>query len=88
MELFKNDKNALTEEGIYMRKAMQPIDKRTEIIGIKVKKSVKEKIKFISEREARTMSTQIKTILEQYIEEYFRSNNINWEEYIEEENNQ
>ena len=53
--------------------------KRTSTIGIKVKPITKEQIEFISEREARPMSTQINIILEKYIEEYFKKEGIVWE---------
>lgn len=53
--------------------------KRTSTIGIKVKPITKEQIEFISEREARPMSTQINIILEKYIEEYFKKEGIVWD---------
>ena len=53
--------------------------KRTSTIGIKVKPITKEQIEFISEREARPMSTQINSILEKYIEEYFKKEGIVWD---------
>lgn len=64
-----------------MRKRISPEDKRSKIIGIKVKESIKSQIEFISEREARPMSTQINIILENYITEYFEKYNINWSDY-------
>lgn len=58
--------------------------KRTSTIGIKVKPSTKKKIEFIAEREARPMSTQINIILEKYIEDYFKKEDIIWNEKEEE----
>lgn len=64
-----------------MRKKMNETDKRGSLIGIKVKKDTKEKILFISEREARPMSTQINIILEDFIENYFQEQGIHWEDH-------
>lgn len=64
-----------------MRKKLDPVDKRGDLIGIKVKKETKDKIQFISGREDRRMSSQINLILEEFIERYFDENNINWQEY-------
>lgn len=64
-----------------MRKKLNSTEKRASIIGIKVKQELKDKIKFVSGREARTMSSQINYILENYIENYLKDNNIDWEEY-------
>ena len=64
-----------------MRKKMNETDKRDSLIGIKVKKDTKEKIHFISEREARPMSTQINMILEDFIEKYFQEQDIHWEDH-------
>lgn len=64
-----------------MRLKLDADSKRASLIGIKVKKETKEKIQFISDREARPMSTQINIILENFIENYFQKQNIKWEEY-------
>lgn len=65
-----------------MRKKLNPVDKRGSLIGIKVREETKNKIQFISKREARCMSTQINVILEEFIERYFDENHINWHEYM------
>ena len=44
-------------------------------------KETKEKLEFIAEREARSLSTQIDIILKEYIDIYFYTSKINWEEY-------
>ena len=59
------------------------MNKRTSTIGIKVRPLTKEQIEFISEREARPMSTQINIILEKYIEEYFKKEGIIWDKQKE-----
>ena len=59
------------------------MNKRTSTIGIKVRPITKEQIEFISEREARPMSTQINIILEKYIEEYFKKEGIIWDKQKE-----
>lgn len=64
-----------------MRRKLSAEDKRGSLIGIKVRRDIKAKIAFISEREAHPMSTQINLILENYIQQYFTDNQINWEEY-------
>lgn len=64
-----------------MRKKLDADDKRGSLIGIKVRKELKDKIQFISEREARPMSTQINIILEDFVLRYFEENHINWQEY-------
>lgn len=70
-----------------MRKKLDPVDKRGSLIGIKVRQETKDKIQFISDREARRMSSQINLILEEYIERYFDKNHINWQEYAPRHNN-
>ena len=67
-----------------MRKKLSTEDKRTEIIGIKVKKDVKEKIKYLSERDITQMSTYINKILETHIEQHTKIHNINWDEIFNE----
>lgn len=69
-----------------MRKKLNADDKRGSLIGIKVRKELKEKIQFISGREAHPMSTQINIILEEYASRYFSENQINWEEYAPQQN--
>lgn len=64
-----------------MRKKLDAVDKRGSLIGIKVRQEIKDKIQFISEREGRPMSTQINTILENFVHRYFKENHINWQEY-------
>ncbi len=68
-----------------MRKKLSATAKRTEIIGVKVKKEVKDKIHYLSERDATQMSTYINKILEAHIEQHTKIHNINWEEIFERE---
>lgn len=64
-----------------MRPKLNEADKRISQIGIKVKKDIKSKIRFISEREGHPMSTQINLILEQFVADYASQHNIRWEEF-------
>ena len=64
-----------------MRPKLNANEKRNAQIGIKVKQETKEKLEFIAEREARSLSTQIDIILKEYIDIYFYTSKINWEEY-------
>lgn len=47
------------------------MEKRTELIGIKVTPSTRAAIEEIASREARPISSQINLILEKYIKDYF-----------------
>lgn len=67
-----------------MRPRIEPEDKRTVIIGIKTKEVTKKRIKWISERDGRPMSSQINMILESYIENYLRDHGISYTEIDEE----
>ena len=49
------------------------MEKRTEMIGIKVTPTTKAQIEEIAQREARPVSSQINLILEKYIKDYFES---------------
>ncbi|MBQ2927838.1 MAG: hypothetical protein IJD98_04600 [Oscillospiraceae bacterium] len=51
------------------------MEKRTEMIGIKVTPTVKAQIEEIAQREARPVSSQINLILEKYIKDYFSKEN-------------
>lgn len=64
-----------------MRKRIPNDEKRNVIIGIKTTEEIKHKLKFISDREGRPVSSQIYFLLEKYIENYFKENKIDWEEY-------
>ena len=64
-----------------MRKMLPENEKRNKIIGIKTTEEVKRKLQFISDREDRPMSSQLNIVLENYIDQYFTKNKINWKEY-------
>lgn len=49
------------------------MEKRTELIGIKVTPTTKARIEEIAQREARPVSSQINLILESYIKRYFET---------------
>lgn len=61
-----------------MRKRLNAEEKRSVIIGIKVKEETKEKIKYLSEVEDQGMSTYINKILEDHITERTRFGGIDW----------
>lgn len=62
-----------------MRRKMNEKEKRAVILGIKVKPEIKEKIKYIANREATTISTYINNKLNEEIEKYFQIAKIDWE---------
>lgn len=64
-----------------MRKRIPEDEKRNKIIGIKTTEEMKQQLQFISDREGRPVSSQIYYLLEEYINNYFAENKINWEEY-------
>lgn len=49
------------------------MEKRTELIGVKVTPTTKALIEEIASREARPVSSQINLILERFIKDYFRN---------------
>lgn len=68
-----------------MRKKLPEQEKRSQHIGIKVKKITKQKLEFIADREDRPLSTQIDIILTSYVENYLKKNKLNWSEYAPQE---
>lgn len=71
-----------------MRKKMETTEKRNSFIGIKVKTETRNKLEYISEREAHPISTQIDIILKEYIEKYFQIAKIekDYKEWLSEKN--
>ena len=65
-----------------MRKKINTEEKRSVIIGIKVKQETKDKVKYLSEAEAETISTYINRILEAHIETYTKLHKINWKKEL------
>ena len=61
-----------------MRKKLIPEEKRSIIIGIKVKPEVKEKLTYLSEAEATKLSTYINNILEEHIKTVTKICKIDW----------
>lgn len=68
-----------------MRKRIPTEEKRSNIIGIKVKTETLKKLKYISKRECKPVSTYIDSILVKQIEEYFSIAHINWDKLTENE---
>lgn len=62
-----------------MRRKMATEEKRSIIIGIKVKPETRKKIEWIANREATTLSTYLDEWLRDHIETYFKYNHINWD---------
>lgn len=68
-----------------MRKKLQKSEKRSQIIGIKVKEETRKQLKFIANREATQLSTYIDSLLVKHINEYFSHAHIDWNSLTEAE---
>lgn len=68
-----------------MRKKLASEEKRSNIIGIKVKPETKRKLNYIAKREGTQMSTWIDGELVNLIEKYFSIAHINWDDLSEDE---
>ena len=62
-----------------MRRKLPIDEKRSKIIGIKVKDETRQKLQYIADREGHTLSTCIDIILRKQIEEYFELQKIDWD---------
>ena len=62
-----------------MRKKLPTDEKRSKIIGIKVKEETRQQLQYIADREGHTLSTCIDIILRKQIEEYFELQKIDWD---------
>lgn len=68
-----------------MRKKLPNNEKRNSPIGIKVKSETRKQLDYISKAEGHTLSTYIDIILKEHIDQYFKKNNIEWENLPEDE---
>lgn len=68
-----------------MRKKLSSEEKRSNIIGIKVKPETRQQLEWIAEREATKLSTYINGLLKDHVETYFKHAHINWDDIPEEE---
>lgn len=68
-----------------MRKKLAYEEKRSKIIGVKVKPETHAQLEWIAEREAVKLSTYIDEQLRIHIETYFKYNHIDWASLPEEE---
>lgn len=68
-----------------MRRKLSHEEKRSNIIGIKVKPETKRKLTYIAKREGTQLSTYVDTELVKLIDQYFRIAHIDWENLPEEE---
>lgn len=68
-----------------MRKRISDNEKRSKIIGIKVKDETRRKIKFIANRECAQLSTYIDSLLVKHINEYLSHAHIDWEKLTDDE---
>ena len=68
-----------------MRKKLNANEKRNNFIGVKVKSETREQLTYIAKREATPLSTLINSILQDYINNYFKIAKINWNELPPEE---
>lgn len=68
-----------------MRKKLTAEDKRSIIIGIKVKPAIKEKLQWLSKRDATQMSTYVNNILERHVEQLTSIYKIDWDKELNEQ---
>lgn len=68
-----------------MRPKLDPNEKRSVIIGVKVTPKVRKQIEYLAEREAVGMSTYIAELIEQRIEQFTKDTKTNWDEELKEE---
>ena len=68
-----------------MRRKLPIDEKRSKIIGIKVKEETRQQLQYIADRDGHTLSTCIDIILRKQIEEYFEIHKINWDSLPPEE---
>ena len=68
-----------------MRKKLTPEEKRSNIIGIKVKIETRQQLEWIAKREATRLSTYIDEQLKEHIVTYFKFNHIDWNKLSDEE---
>lgn len=62
-----------------MRKKLPLDEKRSKIIGVKVKEETRQQLQYIADREGHPLSTCIDIILRKQIEEYFELHKIDWD---------
>lgn len=67
-----------------MRKKLNPEDKRSKIIGIKVKPETYKKLCYIADMEAIKVSSYINELIERNIKIVTETHKINWEEALKE----
>ncbi|MBQ9839087.1 MAG: hypothetical protein IJO56_06340 [Oscillospiraceae bacterium] len=67
-----------------MRKKLKVEQKRSVIIGIKVKQSTRDKIEYLSEIQDIKMSSYINNIIEEHIDEKIKMFPLDWEEELKE----
>lgn len=68
-----------------MRKKLADGQKRSNIIGVKVKPETRQKLEYIARREATKLSSYIDELLNEHIKDYFSHAHINWDELSQEE---
>lgn len=68
-----------------MRKKLAYGEKRSNIIGVKVKPETRLKLEWIARKEATKLSSYIDEQLREHIETYFKYNHIDWDSLSDEE---
>lgn len=68
-----------------MRKKLPHDEKRSNIIGIKVKPETKRKLAYIAKREGTQISTYIDTQLVKHVDQYLQIAHIDWDKLPEDE---
>lgn len=67
-----------------MRQKLDEDNKRSKIIGVKVKPRIAQQLKYLSEAEDIKISSYINILLETHIEETTKLKKINWDEELKE----
>ena len=68
-----------------MRKKLDEGQKRSNIIGVKVKPDTRQKLEYIARREATRLSSYIDDLLTKHIKDYFSHAHIDWDNLSPEE---
>ena len=68
-----------------MRKKLSHEEKRSNIVGIKVKTETRRKLKYIARRERTQVSTWVDGELVKLIDQYFKIAHINWDTLTDDE---
>lgn len=65
-----------------MRKKLDPKDKRSKIVGVKVTPLMNQQLEYMADAAGEEKSTYIYNLLKARIEQYTKDAKINWEEEL------